>query len=391
MSEQSSLHAHFAVREGWTEVFLTVLPTGPVHQRQECEVLYRELRDFLREHDVEILHQKVLARSTWTELIAEIHDDVLGREGRTPPPFTMVEGNPCRGGELAGIQIVGARIESPEVEVHTLPGEPRSAGVVLETPSYRRCYLAELSGYSPEQERSPSEQTRQMFLRTRDLLVEHDFEYTDVVRTWIYLPRILDWYDDFNRARSACYREFRILGEDALVPLPASTGIQAGRKPGEEVLMDLVAYSLPGGRGDRIVPAHNPRQNEAYEYGSSFSRGMVVDLDGPRTCYVSGTASIDGTGKTVYLDDSQGQVMETYLDIGALLGAQGLGLKDLRHATAYCKRPEDFLAWEEMHRSLQLPWFPVIPVYGDVCRENLLFEMEALAVASVPSQEPSGT
>ena len=42
----------------------------------------------------------------------------------------------------------------------------------------------------------------QMFHKTNVILEEHGFVYRDVVRTWIYLSRILDWYGEFNRLRT---------------------------------------------------------------------------------------------------------------------------------------------------------------------------------------------
>jgi enamine deaminase RidA (YjgF/YER057c/UK114 family) len=342
------------------------------------------LAEFLRERDLVVLHQKVLACNSWRDLIQEMQERFLSAseasEDGLAPPYTLVEGKPCIGGKLAGIQIVAAHIQSPSVTVEKLVRGSRPSGRVLRTPTHSRIYLAEVTG-TLDGSRSPPEQTREMFLQAQERLVTRGFDYRDVVRTWIYFPDILDWYEDFNQARSTCYQEFGLMGEGARGPLPASTGIQARGKPGEAVCLDLVAFTVSGERDSQIFPAHNPRQNEAFDYGSSFSRAMVTALEGPRTCYVSGTASIDGSGKSIYLDDSQGQILETYLDVGALLGSVGLGLGDIRQATVYCKREEDFLTWKQIHRHLQLPDFPAIPVYGDVCRSNLLFEMEVLAVA----------
>ena len=40
--------------------------------------------------------------------------------------------------------------------------------------------------------------------------------------------------------------------------------------------------------------------NEAIEYDRSFSRGVSVDLPGARLLFISGTASINKKGQTVY-------------------------------------------------------------------------------------------
>jgi hypothetical protein len=41
--------------------------------------------------------------------------------------------------------------------------------------------------------------------------------------------------------------------------------------------------------------------NEAYAYGSAFSRGMRIDLSGLTILLISGTASINDEGKTVHV------------------------------------------------------------------------------------------
>ena len=43
--------------------------------------------------------------------------------------------------------------------------------------------------------------------------------------------------------------------------------------------------------------------NEAYDYGSAFSRGMRIDLNGLTILLISGTASIDDEGRTVHVGD----------------------------------------------------------------------------------------
>ena len=47
--------------------------------------------------------------------------------------------------------------------------------------------------------------------------------------------------------------------------------------------------------------------NEAYDYGSAFSRGMRIDLNGLTILLISGTASIDEAGQTVHVGDFRAQ------------------------------------------------------------------------------------
>ncbi|MHC5010849.1 MAG: RidA family protein, partial [Planctomycetota bacterium] len=186
---------------------------------------------------------------------------------------------------------------------------------------------------------------------------------------------------EFNRVRTACFKQWGLIHPEREGVLPASTGIQGRRHPGEECFMDVFALARKDGGRDGIEPMHNTRQNEAYEYGSSFCRGMTVSLDGPATHYVSGTASIDPLGRTVYHGDHQGQVVETLLDVHALLGGSDAAFRDICQATAYCKEERDYRTFLRMLEFMDWKDMPVIPVYADVCRDELLFEMDAIAVA----------
>jgi hypothetical protein len=50
--------------------------------------------------------------------------------------------------------------------------------------------------------------------------------------------------------------------------------------------------------------------NEAYDYGSAFSRGMRVDLNGLTILLISGTASIDEDGRTVHGNDERLEIKQ---------------------------------------------------------------------------------
>src|ERR1700748_3473755 len=63
--------------------------------------------------------------------------------------------------------------------------------------------------------------------------------------------------------------------------------------------------------------------NEAYDYGSAFSRGMRIDLNGLTILLISGTASIDDAGRTVHTADLRKQVRRTFDNITKLLASEG--------------------------------------------------------------------
>jgi len=130
---------------------------------------------------------------------------------------------------------------------------------------------------------------------------------------------------------------------------------------------------------DSGVALHNAcgRQRSAYNYGSAFSRAATAPTAAGRACYVSGTASIDAEGRTTHLGDAAAQTGETIVNVRAVLNDLGFVDDDVVQAIVYCKTPE---IEREFHaRSERLPW-PHFTAVAPVCRDDLLIEIEALAV-----------
>src|SRR3984885_2538774 len=77
--------------------------------------------------------------------------------------------------------------------------------------------------------------------------------------------------------------------------------------------------------------------NEAYDYGSSFSRGMRIDLNGLVILLISGTASIDEHGASIHVGDFRAQCRRTFQNITALLAAEGATWKDIVRTSCYLR------------------------------------------------------
>ena len=53
---------------------------------------------------------------------------------------------------------------------------------------------------------------------------------------------------------------------------------------------------------------------------------------------------------------------------------------DICYATCIFKNPSDYSTFREVMRKLGLPDFPHIAIKGNICRDDLLFEMDAVAI-----------
>jgi enamine deaminase RidA (YjgF/YER057c/UK114 family) len=126
--------------------------------------------------------------------------------------------------------------------------------------------------------------------------------------------------------------------------------------------------------------------NEATCYGSAFARGLRLEMGSYKLLIISGTASVDDEGETVYKGDFRAQCWRTYRNITNLLEAEGGSWKDIVKTTCYLRDIErDYEAFNDV-RNAFFEWNKLDPLPASVgiqarlCREDLLVEIEAVAI-----------
>jgi len=222
------------------------------------------------------------------------------------------------------------------------------------------------------------EQTHETFVAMQGALAQVGMTMKDVARTWFYLDDILSWYGAFNRERNTVFEQHELRPGS----LPASTGVR-GRNPAGTALTAAVWAVKP--HDEKAGTVHfvpSPRQCAATAYGSAFSRAVEINSGGYRQLLVSGTASIEPGGMTVCLGDVRGQIELTMQVAGAILESRGMSFTDVSRATAYFKSGADlpvFQSWLEHHK---LPALPVVNTCCEICRDDLLFEIELDAITA---------
>lgn len=126
--------------------------------------------------------------------------------------------------------------------------------------------------------------------------------------------------------------------------------------------------------------------NEAYDYGSAFSRGMRIDLKGLTILLISGTASIDEDGNTVHAGDLRAQLRRTFDNISGLLASEGATWHDIVRTTCYLRDIErDYKEFNEeraaFYKEQALDPLPASTgIQAILCRPDLLIEIEAIAM-----------
>lgn len=295
--------------------------------------------------------------------------------GRTDWPLTWAEGAACGDLPVAGLQVhafAGA--------VERLEFDGRVVASVFTDGGARQCIVGGFESAAPELSRP--EQTVRVLERLQGILARADFELADLIRTWFFLEDILSWYQEFNVARTGFYSAVNFRTGS----LPASTGVGARNPAGAGLTLTAWAWQ-PLGVNTYAEEVASPLQCPAPAYGSSFSRALETTTGAGRRLFVSGTASIAPGGATQWVGDFNQQVELTMEVVEAILRSRGLRFADLASAVAYFRRPADIGVFAEWLATHQLAHLPIISTQCDVCRDDLLFELEAEALATSPAPE----
>lgn len=259
-------------------------------------------------------------------------------------------------------------------DVLTIYNGSQNIGVYFEDVQLRTCRLSGLGQQHPTPSRR--QQVQEVFDQIEKILHQDSMDFSNVVRTWFYNNRILDWYSEFNSVRTTYFHQHHVTE----TVFPASTGIGAPNYNGTALSVGALAIS---GKNDSLnwYTVSSPLQDEACRYGSSFSRALEIRADGYRKLMISGTASIDRTGETVFLDDIDKQIDKTMEVTQAILEQQNMNWNDTVRAITYFKRPEYIKSYKNWCDQKNVS-FPTVSAYADICRDNLLFEIELDAIST---------
>ena len=362
------------IRTAPAEFVITITPRPD----EPIPATFQRLADALAAQEAEILSLFVFgAVAVRQEIRAAMHAAL----GETQWPVTWADGAGCDGSPLAGLQAYA--INGREITRVRIGG--RVVGSVYEDGGARHCMLGGLMPSSLQL--GPAAQAQQTFANLEWALDMAGFALGDVVRTWFYNDRIVSWYDDFNRVRSALYAN----AQWRTGSLPASTGIGARNQLGTALV--VAAWAMRSldllGRAREVA---SPLQCPAPAYGSAFSRAMEINSGGLRRLLVSGTASIHPGGKTAWVGDPERQIHLTMEVIAAILHARSMSFHDVTRATAYFTDPAYKTLFDAWCRMKGLEGMPVISAHCDICRADLLFELELDACRdSVPPKFAQGS
>jgi enamine deaminase RidA (YjgF/YER057c/UK114 family) len=247
-----------------------------------------------------------------------------------------------------------------------------------------------------------TENAEQAFGLMEKILRQEGLDFSNVFRQWNYIEDITavepgnrnsQHYQQFNNVRSKYYS-----GSDFVHGYPAATGI--GIRAGGVILSFFAASE----EGYHIRSIENPLQRSAYQYSGrvlagdagagqprkstpKFARAKYIANNEFAQVFISGTASIRGEAVTA-VNDVARQTEITLDNMQQLISRDSISAPgdntrldpQIEFIRVYIKYPEDYPAVKKICEN-RLPGVPGIYVVSDVCREDLLVEIEALASA----------
>jgi enamine deaminase RidA (YjgF/YER057c/UK114 family) len=250
----------------------------------------------------------------------------------------------------------------------------------------------------PDINASHKEQSNQVFAQLEEILLGENLPVSSIIRQWNYIENISSFENDyqnyqaFNDARSHFYAK-----ADWSLGYPAATGIgtQAGG-----VMVELIAIA---GTGLINRALDNPLQIAAHKYSQGvllgaldpctqqrttpkFERARIIGLPELQTAYISGTAAIRGESSLISKDVIE-QTQITMQNIDHLISAgnypvQG-ALREFKLLRIYVKNPKQM---EEVRDYMKVNYPDISKLYicADICREELLIEIEGIAEIFLP-------
>ena len=222
--------------------------------------------------------------------------------------------------------------------------------------------------------------------------------YPHLWRAWNYIPDIhgaeagLERYRQFNIGRHHAFEAARCATDAS----PAASAL--GTRDGKFSIAFIAGHIAP----TRI---ENPRQISAYAYPAqygprspAFSRAITVATAHHYLLFVSGTASIVGH-ETVHSGDVVAQTREAVANVSALLEQAHIAatlplsappLSALTYRVYIRHRHHAALVQQALEALIDVSAHALY-LQADICREDLLVEIEAFAVLPIDTQPTDTT
>ena len=194
------------------------------------------------------------------------------------------------------------------------------------------------------------------------------------LRIWNYLDAINTGNGDDERYRQFC--RGRAAAATDSYPAATAIGVRDGRRV---VQVYALAARQPG------TAVENPRQVNAWRYprqygpaAPGFARGMLAPTH-PAQLFISGTAAVVGHASHHH-DDATAQLAETLTNLDSLRTAAHIATSFGANSLlkVYVRHARDVASLREQLHARWGADTPLLFLYGDICRAELLVEIDGI-------------
>src|SRR6185312_12203178 len=232
-----------------------------------------------------------------------------------------------------------------------------------------RCAALELD---EREHGGPAGAARVAYAQLREFIGGRDER--QVLRIWNYQGAINQGGGDTERYKLFCDGRAEGCGDWFADGYPAATAI--GHHGDPHLLQVYLLASAQAG-----TAVENPRQVSAWRYPRQYGRtapgfARAMRLPAQDALAISGTAAVVGHA-SAHAGDTVAQLDEILINLEALLASAGMPAGFDTHAPlkAYVRHPADAPRIRERLQQ-HLPGVPVLLLHGDVCRSELLVELD---------------
>ncbi|TLX74305.1 hypothetical protein E9993_12505 [Labilibacter sediminis] len=254
--------------------------------------------------------------------------------------------------------------------------------LIYQTPNYR--HIFHNSKMASQSHLSIKKQTSDIFQNYINSIKEYKLNIKEhCIRTWLYIRDIDKMYGDVVEARKDFFYDNNLTEKTHYI---TSTGIEGkGNNLCKDVCIDF--YTVGGIKQEQIKHLHAlDYLNPTYEYGVTFERGTSVTYGDRKHVFISGTASIDNKGNTIFLGDVNKQLIRLMQNIKALLADAEAQMGDIANMTVYLRDYSDYDTVTKFF-AVHFANIPKLIVIGKVCRPNWLIEVECIAISHCNSNQ----
>jgi enamine deaminase RidA (YjgF/YER057c/UK114 family) len=367
--------------------WITVCVRPGANSQTASAAAYAKIRELLTGENWHCVHERIFASLNHREAVLKGRESAGLSTFDGAAPLTLIEGHPVWGEGLAGMQMQFFKPAQAGERVWNILNDGQVCGRGWTRRGATFMMLQAIHGLDGSAACSPENQTVAMIDQAQRVLQSQGTSFGQVARTWIYLRDILKWYDGFNLARNGAYAGLGLMPSakdtrPVAFQLPASTGIKGSNPLNAACLMDVLAVAGEPAARPHVLRLTNLRQKDAFRYGAAFSRGVILTEADFAQIQISGTAAIDESGKSLYPGDTRAQIERTLDNIETLIAQGHARLSDIASATVFLKYAKDIPIWREIAARRGLEPFPGICVVADVCRDDLLFELDGVALVT---------